>query len=158
MVEIRPLSGSISSQLAGSYIFEYLNSVRERKREMAWETAAENFFMCFSGYRPRSLCGAAAQSGRNHVIYLAENILPIIDMEKSTKQRWLSGKIWNILCILTWKLTIKRQNLGKSFRLADVILLHLHCWKNSRIIEMMTTLQMSSDQGWQIHHRHLIKL
>lgn len=40
--------------------------------------------MCFSGYRPRNLCGAAAQSGSNHIIYSLENIIPIIDMEKST--------------------------------------------------------------------------
>ena len=33
MVEIRPLNGSICSQLAGSYILEYLEVERERESE-----------------------------------------------------------------------------------------------------------------------------
>lgn len=73
MVEICPLAGLISSQLAGSYILEYLCSVRESQHE---KPPQRGLFICFPGCTPSSHwelmygdCGTLSQGSHNSFIY-----------------------------------------------------------------------------------------
>lgn len=143
MVEIRPLTGSISSQLAGSYILEYLDSVRERQHE---KVPQRGFFICFPGYRPNSYCRAdiwrlqhSHEATTTHSFILTGNYSTFKRFKNYRKNIFqFDGNVLALLCFLDLETTHKQIPVADEMCLCNKMQPHICIAVTAEIVMFQT--------------------